>query len=217
MLYIVATPIGNLKDITLRALEVLESVDLIACEDTRHTKILLGRYQIKKPLTSYHSYNKIKKTDQLLGLLKQNKSIALVSDSGTPGISDPGAYLIRRAQEEDIPITAIPGPAALITGLILSGLRADKFVFEGFLPVKSGVRNRKLKELLAMNRTVIVYESRHRLIKLLEEISSTNPDRAVACTRELTKKFEEIRRDKAANLLNYFKSHKPRGEFIVIF
>lgn len=217
MLYIVATPIGNLKDITLRALEILKSVDLIACEDTRHTKILLDHYQITKPLTSYHSYNKIKKGDYLLGLLKQNKSIALVSDSGTPGISDPGAHLIRRAQEENIPITAIPGPTALITGLILSGLSTNKFTFEGFLPVKSGARLKRLNELLGVGVTVIIYESPHRLIKLLEEIHSIDADRSIVCARELTKKFEEIKRDKVSNILDYFKSHRPRGEFIVIF
>lgn len=217
MLYIVSTPIGNLKDITLRALEVLKSVDLIACEDTRHTKVLLDYYQIKKPLTSFHSYNKVRKADYLLGLLKQDKSIALVSDSGTPGISDPGVYLIRRAQGENIAITAIPGPTALIVGLILSGLPTNKFIFEGFLPIKSGARQRRLKELLSIDRTVIIYESPHRLIKLLEQIVSFTPNRIIVCARELTKKFEEIKRDKVSTLLGYFKTHTPRGEFIVIF
>lgn len=217
MLYIVSTPIGNLKDITLRALEVLKSVDLIACEDTRRTKILLDHYHIKKPLLSYYSYNKIKRTDELLSLLKEGKEVALVSDSGTPGISDPGTLLIRRTQEENIAFTAIPGPTALIVGLILSGLPTDKFVFEGFLPIKNGARIRKLKELLTIKRTVVVYESPHRLIKLLNEIASLEPDRLLVCARELTKKFEEIKRGKVSDLLKYFSDRKVQGEFTIIF
>jgi len=217
MLYVVATPIGNLQDITLRALEVLKQADVIACEDTRHTKILLERYQIRKPLISYHSYSKADKTEHILGLLRQGKDVALVSDSGTPGISDPGAHLIAAAQDAGIPVTAIPGPAALVVGLILSGLATDKFAFEGFLPVKKGARQKKLKELLDLGRTVIVYESPHRLVRLLEEITQAEPERVIACARELTKKFEEIKRGKAAELLAYFKAQRPRGEFMVIF
>ena len=217
MLYIVATPIGNLKDITLRALEVLKNADAIACEDTRRTRVLLDRYQINKPLISYHSYSKADKSDHILDLLRQGKDMALVSDSGTPGISDPGAHLIRCAQDKGIPVTAVPGPAALVVGLILSGLPTDKFAFEGFLPVKKGVRERRLRELLGMGRTIIVYESPHRLVRLLEQISQAEPERVIACARELTKKFEEIKRGKACDLLAYFRTQRPRGEFIVIF
>lgn len=217
MLYIVSTPIGNLKDITLRALEILKSVDLIACEDTRHTKILLDHYQIKKPLTSFHSYNKVKSASRILELLRGNKSVALVSDSGTPGISDPGVYLIRKAQEEAIPVTAIPGPTAFIVGLILSGLPTHRFIFEGFLPTKPGSRQKRLQELLKIDRTVVIYESPHRLVKLLEEIASVDSQRLVVCMRELTKKFEEIKRDKAASLLSYFRASRPRGEFTIVF
>jgi 16S rRNA (cytidine1402-2'-O)-methyltransferase len=217
MLYIVSTPIGNLKDITLRALEVLKSVDLIACEDTRHTKILLDHYQIKKPLTSYHSYNKIKKAEELLGLLKQNKSVALVADSGTPGISDPGTHLVRLCLDSGIPLTAIPGPSAFVTALVISGLPTHRFVFEGFLPKKPGARKKRLKELSQMDRTVILYESCWRITKLLEEILAVMGDISIVCTRELTKKFEEIKSGKVSQLLQYFNLHRPRGEFVIIF
>ena len=145
MLYIVSTPIGNLKDITLRALEVLKTVDLIACEDTRHTRILLDHYQIKKPLTSYHSYNKSSKTQEIIKLLQEGKNIALVSDAGTPGISDPGVVLVNQAIKDNIPFTVIPGPSGLISGLVLSGLPTHKFVFEGFLPVKQAARIRRFR------------------------------------------------------------------------
>lgn len=217
MLYIVATPIGNLQDITLRALEVLKNADVIACEDTRHTRVLLDRYQIKKPLISYHSYSKADKSDHILDLLRRGKDVALVSDSGTPGISDPGAHLIAAAQDAGIPVTAAPGPAALVVGLILSGLPTDKFAFEGFLPVKTGARQRRLRELLGLGRTIIVYESPHRLVRLLEQIAQIEPGRVIACARELTKKFEEIKRGKACDLLAYFRTQRPRGEFMVIF
>lgn len=216
MLYIVSTPIGNLKDITLRALEVLKSVDLIACEDTRRTKILLDRYQIKKPLISYYSYNKIQRAEKILESLKQNKSVALVSEAGTPGVSDPGTHLINMAIENKIPFTIIPGPVALIAGLVLSGFDSNRFVFEGFLPVKSGARRKKLEELAGQKRTVVLYEAPHRIIKLLQEILEVFGDREIACARELTKKFEEVKRDKTSALLAHFKSTKPRGEFVVI-
>ena len=216
MLYIVSTPIGNLKDITLRALEVLKSVDLIACEDTRRTKILLDRYQIKKPLISYYSYNKIQRAEKILESLKQNKSVALVSEAGTPGVGDPGTHLINMAIENKIPFTIIPGPVALIAGLVLSGFDSNRFVFEGFLPVKSGARRKKLEELAGQKRTVVLYEAPHRIIKLLQEILEVFGDREIACARELTKKFEEVKRDKTSALLAHFKSTKPRGEFVVI-
>lgn len=215
MLYIVATPIGNLKDITLRALEVLGSVDLIAAEDTRHSKILLDHYQIKKPLTSYYEHNKVTKGEYLLGLLKEGKNIALISDAGTPGISDPGFSIIRLAIENDIPLCAIPGPSALITGLVISGLPTDKFIFEGFLPPKSVARRKKLQELSNSKRTVIVYESPHRLLKTLNDILDILGDINIVCVRELTKKFEEIKRGKASEVARYFSNKPPKGEFIL--
>ena len=216
MLYIVSTPIGNLKDITLRAIETLKSVDFIACEDTRKTLILLNHYQIKKPLISYYSYNQIRRGEEILKLLTQGKSVALVSDSGTPGISDPGAQLIRRAIENNIPLTHIPGPTALIAALSLSGLPTHKFAFEGFLPKKKGPRKKRLILLSKDDRTIILYESPYRIKVLLSEILEIMGDRDIAVARELTKKFEEIRRGRVSELIKYFEKTRPRGEFIVV-
>ena len=215
MLYIVATPIGNLKDITHRALEVLKSVDLIAAEDTRHSKILTNHYQIKTPLTSYYEHNKLSKGEHLLGLLKEGKDIALISDAGTPGISDPGFSIIRLALENDIAIRAIPGPSALITGLVISGLPTHKFIFEGFLPNKSTARRKRLQELSQEKRTIIFYESPHRLLKTLRDILEILGDVNITCARELTKKFEEVKRGRAKEMVQYFTDKKPRGEFIL--
>src|SRR3989338_8300602 len=182
MLYIVSTPIGNLKDITLRAIETLKEADLIAAEDTRHTRILTAHYNIQTPLTSFFEHNQIKKGDFLLSKLKEGQKIALVTDAGTPGISDPGFHLIRLAQENDIPITVIPGPTALIAALSLSGLPAHNFIFEGFLPVKSAARRRKLEEFKSETRTIIFYESPHRILKTLKDIEEVleNPTVVVA-------------------------------------
>ena len=216
MLYIVATPIGNLKDITLRAIEVLKSVDLIACEDTRHTRILTQHYGIEKPLVSYYEYNKIKRGEYLIKALKDGKDIALVSDAGTPGISDPGSHIIRLAIENNTPLTFIPGPAAFIGALVLSGLATHKFIFEGFLPAKSGARKNRLKELEQEKRTLIFYESPHRLLKTLEDILEVLGDREITIVRELTKKFEEIIRGKASEILKHFQAQAPRGEFILV-
>lgn len=215
-LYIVSTPIGNLEDVTLRALRTLKEVDFIACEDTRHTKILLNRYDIRKPLISYYSYNRLRKKDKLLALLKEGKDIALVSDAGTPGISDPGTILIKSAIEEEIPVVGIPGPAALIASLIVSGKPTDKFIFEGFLSNKSSKRRRQLESFKDEKRTIVIYESCHRIIKFLEDVRDVMGDREIVVTRELTKKFEEIKRDKASALSAYFSTNKPRGEFIVV-
>jgi len=215
-LYIVATPIGNLSDITLRAIETLKTVDLIAAEDTRHTKILLDRYQIRTPTTSYFEYNKVKKTDYLLGVLKEGKSVALVSDAGTPGISDPGYKIIRECIDNGIHIIPIPGPSGLVTALTISGKPTDSFTFEGFLSNKSARRKNQLKKLKTEERTAVIYESPHRIIKLLEDILEVYGDIEIVLTRELTKKFEEIRREKTALLITHFKSTPPRGEFIVI-
>lgn len=217
MLYIVSTPIGNLKDISLRALEVLKEADLIAAEDTRQTRKLTQHYGINTPLTSYFEHNKLKKGDFLLGLLKQGQKIALVSDAGTPGISDPGYHLINLAIKNNIPLTAIPGSTALIVALSLSGMPTHKFVFEGFLPPKEVGRRKRLGELSQETRTIVMYESPHRLLKCLKDISEVLNDPIVACCRELTKKFEEIKRAKASVLLEYFNKNKPRGEFVLIF
>lgn len=216
MLYIVSTPIGNLKDITLRALETLKGVDLIAAEDTRHSGILLKHYQIDKPLTSYHSYNKTKKADTLLAQLEAGKNIALISDSGTPGISDPGSQLIAQAIAKNITVSFIPGPAAFVAALVLSGLPTQRFLYEGFLPVKSGRRLKRLKELAALECTIVLYESCHRIIRLLQEIQQVFGDVTIACCRELTKQFEEIQRGRVSVIAQHFQKNKPRGEFSVV-
>ncbi|MFC1675174.1 16S rRNA (cytidine(1402)-2'-O)-methyltransferase [Candidatus Omnitrophota bacterium] len=216
MLYIVATPIGHLKDITLRAIETLKSVDLVACEDTRHSKILLDRYQIKTPTTSYFQHNKITKGQYLIRLLKEGKDVALISDAGTPGILDPGYSIINLAIENAIPVTVIPGPSALLSALVLSGKPAHKFIFEGFLPNRTQARKNRLKLLIKSKATIIFYESPHRIIATLEDIQAVSPDREVVCLRELTKKFEEVKRGKAGDIAESFKAQKPRGEFVVV-
>ena len=216
MLYIVSTPIGNLKDITLRALETLKSVDLIAAEDTRHTKILLDAYDIHKPLTSFFEHNEDRKAKELIALVKEGKKIALVSDAGTPGISDPGYPLIRAAQEAGVKIEAIPGPTALIMALTASGLPMHSFIFEGFLPVKSTGRRNKLAEFKGEKRTVIFYESPHRILKTLKDIAEVLNNPVVVCARELTKKFEEVKKGPAEELLQHFTRHAPKGEFVVL-
>ncbi|MCM8781582.1 MAG: 16S rRNA (cytidine(1402)-2'-O)-methyltransferase [Candidatus Omnitrophica bacterium] len=204
-------------DITLRAIEVLKAVDLIAAEDTRHTQILTSHYDIKTPFTSYFEHNKITKGEYLIRLLKEGKSIAIVSDAGTPGISDPGCHIIKLAIENDIKIEQIPGPSALISALVLSGMPTDRFIFEGFLPSKSGARKNRLKELLNEKRTIVVYESPHRLVKTLKDINEVFGDIMIACLRELTKKFEEVRRQRVNDLIGYFTENKPRGEFVICF
>ena len=216
ILYIVSTPIGNLEDITLRAIETLKSVDLIAAEDTRHTKILLDRYGISVPMTSYFEYNKIQKTEYLLKVLKEGKSVALVSDAGTPGISDPGYRIIRLSIDNDIPVIPIPGPSGLITALTISGKPTDKFTFEGFLSNKGQKRKNQLKKLKEEGRTTVLYESPHRILKLLEDILGIYGDIDIALARELTKKFEEVRREKVSAAIEHFTAHPPKGEFIVI-
>lgn len=216
MLYIVSTPIGNLKDITLRAIEVLKSVDLIACEDTRHTRILLAHYGITTPTTSYFQHNRITKGEYLIKLLKQGKSIALVSDAGTPGILDPGYHIINLTIKNQIAVTVIPGPTAFVNALVLSGKPAHEFVFAGFLPNRPQARRNRLKKLSQMDCTAVFYESCHRLLATLLDIHTVFGDKDITVARELTKKFEEIKRDKVGNLINYFRAYRPRGEFIVI-
>jgi len=216
MLYIISTPIGNLKDITFRAIETLKSVDMIAAEDTRHTKILLDHYDIQKPLTSYFDHNQKAKGEYLLRLFKEGKNIALVSDAGTPGISDPGYSLIKLAQDNGIEVCVIPGVTALICALTLSGLPAHNFIFEGFLPPKTVGRCKKLESFKNENRTIIVYESVHRLIKTLEDIKIVLADPYIVVARELTKKFEEVKKGKASELIEHFNTHEPKGEFVLL-
>lgn len=216
MLYIVATPIGNLKDIALRAIEVLKSVDLIACEDTRHTKILLSHYGIETPTTSFFQHNRITKGEYLLKLLKQGKSVALVSDAGMPGILDPGYHIINLAIKENIGITVIPGAAAFVNALVLSGKPSHRFIFEGFLPKGSVSRVNRLRALCGFDCTIIIYESCHRIIKTLEDIADVFGLQEIAVARELTKKFEEIRRGRPLDIAQDLKKQKPRGEFVVI-
>jgi 16S rRNA (cytidine1402-2'-O)-methyltransferase len=216
MLYIVSTPIGNLKDITLRAIETLKSVDLIAAEDTRHVQILLKEYGIQVPVTSFFEHNERLKADYLLGLLKEGKNLALVSDAGTPGICDPGFRLVRLAKDNGITMTVIPGACAAIAALTLSGLPSDQFVFKGFLPVKPGQRRKALEAVKSAEGTVIFYESPHRILKSLKDIEEVLADPVIVVTRELTKKFEERREGRASELLAHFSSHKVLGEFVVL-
>ena len=216
MLYIVSTPIGNLKDITVRAIEVLKSVDLIACEDTRHTKVLLNHYGIQTPTTSYFQHNKITKGQYIIELLKEGKSVALVSDAGTPGILDPGYHIINLAIKNNIETTLIPGPAAFINALVLSGKPAHKFIFEGFLPRGPLARKNRLREIARLNYTAIFYESCHRILKTLADIQEVFGDKEIVCARELTKKFEEIKRGSAKDILEELKQQKPRGEFVIV-
>ena len=215
-LYIVSTPIGNLADITMRAIETLKSVDLIAAEDTRHTKILLDRYQITAPMTSYFEYNKIQKTEYLLGVLKEGRSIALVSDAGTPGISDPGYRIIRMCLDNNIPVIPIPGASGILTALVASGKPTDRFAFEGFLSNKSIRRKNQLMKLKTEDRTIVLYESPHRIVKMLEDVLEVYGDIDIVVAREMTKKFEEVRREKVSASIEHFRSVTPKGEFILV-
>lgn len=217
MLYVVSTPIGNLGDMTYRAIEVLKSSDLIACEDTRRTKILCHHYQIKTPLTSYYEYNKVIKGEYILKLLQMGKRIALVSDAGTPGISDPGFTLIKSALDAGVEVVSLPGPTALISALSISGFPTHKFIFEGFLPAKRGARKKELKNLKSLKMTVVLYESPHRILKTLEDMLDVLGNRPIAIVREVTKKFEEVARGDIKTLLEKFKASKPKGEFVVVF
>lgn len=216
MLYIVSTPIGNLKDISLRAIETLQKVDLIAAEDTRHTGILLKHYGIETPQTSFFEHNEFKKAEYLIGRLNEGKDIALVSDAGTPGISDPGYRLIQMARENNIPMTAVPGACAAVTALTLSGLPMDRFCFEGFLPVKSSARRKKLELMKDEERTMIFYESPYRLVKSLHDIEEVLDDPLVVVARELTKKFEEIKQGSASELAEYFGKKNVKGEIVLL-
>lgn len=214
-LYIVSTPIGNLKDITMRALETLNEVDFILCEDTRVTSILLNHYHIIKQLISFNAVSEIKKIPSIIEHLKNGQSYALVSDSGTPSISDPGVRLVSEAIKNKIEVISIPGPTALIAALTISGLPTDSFAFEGFLPQKKG-RQKKLKELVEEKRTIVIYESSHRIIKLINELVEYFPERFVVVCRELTKKFEETWRGYPVQLKDILNEKTIKGEFVVL-
>lgn len=214
-LYVVATPIGNLEDITLRALRIFKEVDLIACEDTRLTKRLLDHYQIKTPTISYHQHSRLGKIDFLISELRKGKNIALVTDAGTPGISDPGGLLVKAAVESGIKIESVPGPSALTVALSVSGLPTDRFLFLGFLPHKKG-RETLIKEIVASKQTVIFYESVHRIIKTLEQLKKAGLKREVVLARELTKKFETVYRGQVDKVLAELQKDKVKGEFVVI-
>ena len=216
ILYICGTPIGNLEDITIRALKILKEVKLIAAEDTRHTKILLIHYQINTKVTSYHEYNKFKKAPYLVEILKNGQDIALVSDAGMPGISDPGYVLINLALNNNIKIIPIPGVSALITALIVSGLPTDKFVFEGFLPRKIKERKRYFKSIKNEERTIIFYETPHRLKRALKDMLEILGDRKIVIARELTKKYEEIIRGKLNLVLSEMNTKEIKGEITLV-
>ena len=216
VLYIVSTPIGNLEDITLRALRVLKTVTLIAAEDTRHTRRLLAHYEIRTPTTSYFEGNQIQKGEKLVARLKAGESIALVSDAGTPTISDPGYRLLAQCIEADIPIVPIPGPSACIAAASAAGLPLHNFVFEGFLSPKSGRRKRQLTELRDEKRTLIFYESPHRITPFLGDVLEVFGDRQVSVARELTKKFEEVFRGKVTEAIKKLQQTPPRGEFTIV-
>jgi 16S rRNA (cytidine1402-2'-O)-methyltransferase len=216
MLYIVGTPIGNLEDITLRGRTILGQVDLICAEDTRTSHILLSKYGISTPVTAYHDFNKEKVTPRLIAMLKDNKTIALISDAGMPGIADPAFNLVREAIRENIKVLPIPGPCAFISALVCSGLPTDRFVFENFLPVKSGRRQKALEAMKTEPRTVIFYETPHRIVSVLTAMNEVLGDVPVVIGRELTKVFEEFLRGTPKELLAHFAKNKPRGEMVVM-
>jgi 16S rRNA (cytidine1402-2'-O)-methyltransferase len=216
LLYLVPTPLGNLKDITLRALEVLQQVDLILCEDTRTSSKLLQHYKIEKPLTPYHQHNEHKVVAHLADQLQAGKTMALITDAGTPGISDPAFLLVRECIKQNIRIECLPGAAAFVPALVNSGIPTNRFVFEGFLPLKKG-RQTLLKKLAEEERTMVFYESPMRLVKTLEElITYLGPDRACSVSRELTKMFEENKRGSLQEVADYFKSKTVKGEIVVV-
>src|SRR5207302_79216 len=216
MLYVVATPIGNLGDIALRALDVLKSADLIAAEDTRHSGILLKHFGIKKPFISYHEHNEARRAPELVERLTHGENVALITDAGTPGLSDPGLRLIRECIQRELPFTIIPGPSSILTALLGSGFSTERFSFRGFLPVKSGQRERELRSAADRDETIIFFESPYRLTKTLAACIDVMPDRHLCIARELTKKFEEFRRGIASELLAYYQDHRQKGEIVLV-
>lgn len=216
MLYVVATPIGNLSDISLRAIEVLRASDYILCEDTRHSYPLLKHYDISKPLKSFHKFSESSKADDIINDLLQGSIVSLISDAGTPGISDPGEKLIHACIRKDIPVISIPGPCAAIAALTVSGLSTERFQFVGFLPRKSGELRRALQDILAYNGTTVCYESPNRLLDVLECLDVLAPKRSIVVARELTKKFEEIKRGTSQSLIDHWKVAPLKGEVVLL-
>jgi len=215
-LYLVGTPIGNVEDLSPRARRILGAVDLIAAEDTRHTRALLSRFDIHRPLVSYHDHNKESRTPELVSRLKEGASVAIVSDAGSPGISDPAFTLVRAAVSAEAPVVPIPGPSSALCALEVSGLPTDRFAFEGFLPRRSGRRRARIEELRGEPRTIIFFESPHRLKGAIRDLLDVLGDRPASISRELTKKFEETRRGTLASLLGWVESKPPRGEFVLV-
>lgn len=216
MLFVVSTPIGNLSDMSYRAVEVLKGVDLIACEDTRRTGVLLKVYGVKNKTASYHDHNKLRQTPKLIGLLKSGRDVALVSDGGTPGISDPGFYLVRECIKEDIKVSPIPGPSAAISSIVCSGLPTDRFSFYGFVPKQQKKRADFFQSLSTRAETAICYESPHRIAKTLKVISDILPDKRLCIARELTKKHEEFIRGTPRELASYVDNNTLRGEIVLL-
>ncbi|MCI5953905.1 MAG: 16S rRNA (cytidine(1402)-2'-O)-methyltransferase [Lachnospiraceae bacterium] len=215
-LYLCATPIGNLQDMTPRVVETLQTVDVIAAEDTRNSIKLLNHFDIHTPMTSYHEYNKVEKARQLIAQLQSGQNIALITDAGTPAISDPGEVLVRMCHESHIPVTSLPGPAACITALTLSGLPTRRFCFEGFLPADKKEKKQVLEELADESRTMILYEAPHHLVRTLEELYDTLGNRKITLCRELTKKFETVMPTSLEMALEYYKNEEPRGEYVLV-
>ena len=215
-LFIVPTPIGNLKDITIRAIDILQMVDIIYAEDTRTSFKLLKHYEISTPMQSFHMHNEHAKIDNIVSILKQGKTAAIISDAGTPGISDPGFSLVRACIENDIEVECLPGATALIPALINSGFPCEKFSFEGFLPPKKG-RTKRLKEIVTQEKTMIFYESPHRLVKTLKDFSEYfTGENQVSVSREISKKFEETIRGSLSHAVDHFEKNKPKGEFVIV-
>jgi len=215
-LYLVATPIGNLEDITLRAVRILKEADIIAAEDTRQTLKLLNHFEIKNSLVSYYEHNKVEKGNYLIKQLLDGKNVALVSDAGSPGISDPGEELVRLAIENNITVTMVPGPSAVIAGLVLSGLPSGRFAFEGFLPMNKRARSERLQSIKDDTRTLVFYEAPHKLIYTLKDLRAYFGNRRISLARELTKKFEEIIRLTLDEAIEKYEKEAPRGEFVLV-
>ena len=215
-LFLCATPIGNLEDITFRVLKTLKEVDLIAAEDTRHSIKLLNHFEIQTPMTSYHEYNKVDKAKYLVNLMQEGKNIAVITDAGTPGISDPGEELVRQCFEVGIEVSSLPGPAACITALTMSGLKTRRFAFEAFLPSDKKERQQVLEELKDETRTMIIYEAPHHLVQTLKELESVLGDRKITQCRELTKKYEEAHQTTIGSLISEYETKEPRGEYVLV-
>ncbi len=216
VLYLVSTPIGHRGDLSRRALAVISAADVVAAEDTRHTGALLASLDMSRPLTSYHEHNKERATIGLLKVLREGQSVALVSDAGTPGLSDPGFFLVRAAVDAGVTVTAVPGPSALLAALVISGLPTDAFTFTGFLPVRKGRRRKALAALAELPHTLIFYESPHRIISTLADMAEIYGSRWACVCRELTKKFEEVRRGRLTDLADFYETSEARGEFTVV-